>query len=315
MNKLVCVEYNTNLAARSEKAPLPLSGFIGETLESFLHTDKGNGSIPVRFPLLGPGARTSLLGNDRNNLDPYQLAVEGERIVPSELYILEKKVPVSLYTRVPMGEEESLFETPHYMSTYSGVAFLDLMSAFDSKYQHKWAWKTEQPNTGSCSANHRHIFVEARVYGIDAAVNTYNGSRFGGVAVEVIYKPQPTKEMLKQGIMVMRTCADLIMFSHSEEYISYIDGVQIRRESVPRGWAMERYSQFITPKEVVALGRFRDYNKKIKTAVKEVAKSKKETGVFKDSPPPGKTVKQWLQPNAANTLTSSWATSTTTGAK
>lgn len=326
MDKLVCVEYNAPTSRRgsngsNDRHPLPLSGFVGETLESFVNNCKQDDTIPVRFPLLGAGSRVSLLGNDRDLLDPYQLSLEGESLNPAHLYVLERKTPVSTYTRIPMGEEESLFEVPNYMSTYSLTDLLKLLKSFDYKYRHRWVWKTERASTGGCDKKYRHIFGEARVYGIDAAINTYSGNRFGGVAVEIIYKPQPTKEMIKQGIMVMRSCSDLLLFGHSEEYISYIDGIQVRRESIPHGWGWARYSEYITPKEVVSLGRFREYHKANST-VKEVAEPKKTERPFKDAPPPTKASRKWSQPTAASTgatlNTGMWignATTTTTGAK
>ena len=320
MDKLVCVEYTAPIARRGASSsvvqgPLPLSGFIGETLESFTRNCNEGASIPVRFPLLGPGSHVSLLGKDRTSVDPYQLTLEGESINSSHLYLLDKKTPVSMYSRIPLGEEENLFESSNYMSTYSLSRFIKLLKAFDSKYQQKWVWKTERANTGRCDKKYRHIFIEARVYGIDAAINTYDGNRFGGVAVEIIYKPQPTEDMIQQGIMVMRTCSDLLLFSQSEEYISYIDGVQVKRESILRGWTRDRYVEYITPKEAISLGRFKEYHTKIAAAAKEVASPKeKVTHPFQNAPPLSKSRRKWSQPTAA--MSSATLTTTTNiGAK
>lgn len=291
MSKLICVECAPQPSQPGRKPNVtPLTGFIGETLEKYLSDKHTNDMIPVRFPLIGPSSHVSLIRGDRDPLDPYLLSVEGELVSKSGLYVLRGKTPISCYTRTPMADPDTLFERPTYMSTYSLSGLLKMLKGFRSKYSYSWIWKLEkntQPR--DLSANFKHIFLEARIYGIDSVITTYAANKFNGVAVEVIYRPQPTKEMLEKGIYILRTCSDLHLFSSSEEYVSYIDGVSIARERSDNSMVEGRYSNFITPKEATSLNRFKGHYEKVleENNKERSSKSKEKVEVAQgDVPPP-----------------------------
>jgi hypothetical protein len=321
-NKLICVECApVSVPGQRKPVSTPLTGFVGETFERYLKRDS-RGHIPVRFPLLGPGSHVSLIRNDRDPLDPQQLHLEGEMLDPSSLYALPRKVPLSLYTRVPMGDFGALVERPEYMSTYSLSEFHSLLANAFNSFGHSWTWKIEKLAAEMTYPLHKHIFIEARVYGIDSILTTYGGRAFGGIALQVIYKPQPTKQMLDQGIRVLRTCSDLLLFSNTEEYISYIDGITIQREQASPPSLRQRYKDgYISPKEATSLNRFADYHEQIKKERKQDKTKGVENKEFtKDVPPPPKKKKTYTYEMGptATTFSNNWVvstSSTTTGAK
>lgn len=298
MNKLICVECMPQAGILGRKQAItPLTGLIGETLERYLHSDSKETQIPVRFPLAGPGSYVSLLRSDRDPTDPYTLAAEGEYVDKSGLYVLKDRVPVSLYTRVPICDTLDLFEKPVYFSTYSLSKFFSLTSSLRGAYQWEWVWKLEKLATNKGTDDKfKHIFIEARFYGIDSVITTYDSNRFRGVAVEIIYRPQATPEMIEKGIRVMRTCSDLYLFSNTDEYLSYIDGVSVSRERAEGPHTIKsRYANFITPKQASSLNRFKDHYAKVVEERNRVLDTKKEAKEEKfkgDVPPPHKDNKE-----------------------
>jgi hypothetical protein len=294
MSKLICVECGPEPVNGSRKVrDTPLTGFVGETLEKYLHEKHNEKKIPVRFPLTGPGSHVSLIRSDRDPLDPYTLALEGEYVSKSNLYVLKGRTPVSLYKRIPICKTEDIFEKPVYFSVYGLSTFIEMINQLKRSYSWSWLWKLEKNAIATTSHDKfKHVFLEARFYGIDSVITTYDGNKFRGVAVEIIYRPQPSAKMLEKGIRVLRTCSDLYLFSNTEEYISYIDGVNVPREraSGPH-LAKNRYSSFITPKQAVSLGRFKDHYAKVVEEKKRVpvAKEKKVKG---DVPPPTSSKKE-----------------------
>lgn len=259
MNKLVCVEYSPKSTTKIDKEGLsPLSGCVGETLESFLnpHERSSKTIVPVRFPLSGQNARIGRWCTAGNPLDPHQLEVEAVDIPRESLYVLEDRVPTSLYERVSLTDPKTLFEQPMYMSTFSRDGLITMLKGFTKTYRNSWIWSW---GYGNIKAPHTSpytpVFMEARVYGIDNIIGTYDARKFDGVALEVIYKPFPSQAMLDQGIKVMRARSNVYIFSNYEEYINYVDGVKLGREKTNYVSIMDKYTKFLTPKQGVSLRR------------------------------------------------------------
>jgi hypothetical protein len=293
MSKLVCVECTPSVGNGLGRSPnSPLTGFVGETLERYLRKGHDQVRIPVRFPLLGPGSHVSLIRSDRNPSDPYQVSLEGDLIKKSNLFVLKDRTPVSMYKRVKMCVPSELFEKPTYMSTYSLAKFREMLLNAGDIYPWSWVWKLEKDTIRAANPqSEQHIFIEAKFYGIDAVINTYDANKFRGIAIEVVYRPQPTQEMISKGIRVLRTCTDLLLFSNSDEYISYIDGTTVNRERMPQGVMSQRYGAFITPKIATSLNRFEDHYAKVLEEKNQVASAKvveKVKRVTGDVPPPNK---------------------------
>jgi len=259
VSKLVCVEYSPKVSSKSSggrSGVTPLSGCVGETLERYLNpnTRSSQTTIPVRFPLSGQGVRADRWRAGRDPLDPYQLEVEALDISPDELYVLRDRVPTSLYERVKLTDPKTLFERPVYMSTFSRDGMTEMLKDFAKVYRNSWIWSwgtgpTKTPQTSP----YEPVFIEARVYGIDTVIGTYDARKFDGVALEVIHKPFPSQAMIDQGIKVMRARSNVYLFSNYEEYVNYVDGVKLGREKTNYVSIISKYGKFLTPKQGASL--------------------------------------------------------------
>jgi hypothetical protein len=259
VSKLVCVEYAPKLDPRSNRnndVISPLIGCVGETLERFLHPHERapTSLIPVRFPLSRPGSRIARTHSEREPLDPYLLEVESIDVAIDSLYPIEDRVPTSLYTRIGAREPQYLFERPVYMSTFSRDGLLGFIKEFRKHYNNCWIWKWDASlEPGGNNSIYQPVFVEARVYGIDNVIGTYDARKFDGVALEIIYRPWPSQELIDQGTKILRSCSNVYLFSNSEEYINYVDGVRITREKTDYIHMVTKYQKFLTPSQGVAL--------------------------------------------------------------
>lgn len=246
MDKLIAVEFSP----LDSKAKFhPLFGCVGETLESLYNRAKStNGSVPVRFPLLAPNARMGICMNDRDLLDPIQLTLEGLQLNVNDLFISDR-TPVSLFTRknittITTISLKNLFESKQYLATRSKKCFINiLLPLLANSYTRSWVWKHEWiRDTVPVS-----LFMEARLYGIDVAISTYDSNKFDGIALEIT-----TRSCCSTPPRNRYRC-DTYLFSNFIEYISYLDGAPIERESLGEIWLhslSRRYSKVSSAKQV-----------------------------------------------------------------
>ena len=266
MSKLVSVEYSPTPDRRSRSINSnPLWGAYGETFEHFLGT-KPKELIPVRFPLVGPGSYRRLLYNKVDPLDEYHFRTESLLIRRSDLYQVDK-VPVSLYKKDNSAKLNKLLESNTYVQFFSKDKFLSVLDTKIAKlFPKAWSWKTENVNRDL-----RSVFVEARIYGINTIITTYNPRKFNGVAVQVISRPFPNQNELKEGIRVCRCVSDVTIHSNTDEYVTYLDGEKIKRQKASA--VAKLYSSLVTPAQLVA-------ERKAKKAGKNEDKSKNEYHVM-----------------------------------
>ena len=279
VDSLISVEY---VPKKEKHCVQPLSGCIGETLSSFLKTNRKSDrkTIPVRFPLVGPNTHKYKIHSGMNNLCAYQLEIDGVDIVLKDICVLENKIPISLYKRISMREPQYLFERPVYMSTFSHKGMLGLLETIKSTYSKNWVWRLDSvETTSSRTGAHPPVFVEARVYGINNVISTYNKKKLDGVALEIIYKPWPSKKLMASGTQVLASCSDVYLFSNSDEYIDYVDGVNLRRERTTFSNILNKYKNILTPKQGVALRRENKYmvTSKLTSSVTTKITTKKQT--------------------------------------
>lgn len=252
MNKLICVEYLHPTGG--EEVESPLIGCIGETLEKYLHPRSALTEIPVRFPLVGPGSRTFILRGDRDPTDPWHLSVEGVSIKKNRLIVLPKVTPVSMYARVPTPKEVHKVKNKQYFTLYSLKNTLRLVESLGRTMPNSWIWRKDVPMP---TMDNKHIFLEARVYNINTVVGAHLGNKVNGVAIEISFKPQPSKEEWAAGIRVLRTRTNLYLFSDSGDHIEYIDGTRVSREAVTCARITDNLNRFVSAKKVTSLKRFK----------------------------------------------------------
>ena len=247
MSNLVSVEYAPRPRKGAMTMPSPIDGAVGETFEHYLTSKRyaKDDLIPVRFPLVAPGSYRKLLYNNRDPYDEAHFLSESVLVRKDWLHRV-RRVPVSLYSEVRGKLPSELFEKPEYVRFVSRDKFFEALKALNSIYPHVVAWKREWKN------ERLPLFVEARIYGIDTVINTYDPRKLSGAAVQIILRPAPTEAHEKAGIKVQRCISDVILFSNSSEYVSYLDGVDIKRESMSYGKLMERYNGTLTAKQYTA---------------------------------------------------------------
>lgn len=242
--KLFCVEYSPNiqLVKGSKLVPKPFSGYVGETRTDVYAAairdiqrlaaegrDTSKVKIPVRFPLVGAGSKLTFWMNGRDPENLLDLVEEGEQLSPYDLHPT-KDMPVSYYEKCKLTNFSQLFElfrSNKYVQTRKITEMKNAFHALRSKYPHVWAWKLE-----STSATRKGVLFECNFYGANTVIATYDQRVFSGVAVEIVIRPWPTPEEIKQGVRNVRTCSDLILFTTTEQYVSSIDGVSVSREKV-----------------------------------------------------------------------------------
>lgn len=241
MSKLIAVEYSPSYAGGKKAVISPLFGCIGETRKDMLlralanieraSREGGNPSnirVPVRFPLASPNSRLSFWMNDRDPLDPLLLREEGKMISPYDLHLVDRK-PVSYYSgekMTPGAKLDRLFESERFLYTHSHAIMLAAVREASNHFSHVWTWKQEWSGGGGPPP----VFYEARFYGIDTVISTYDPHEMQGLAVEIISRPWPDTELRKKGVLNIRMHSDVFLFSKGKEYISHIDGVEVKRE-------------------------------------------------------------------------------------
>jgi len=195
-----------------------------------------------------------LLQSGSDPLDPYQLEVESVDVARDSLYVLKDRIPTSLYERVKLADTKTLFEKPVYMSTFSKDRLSQLLNELASTYRNSWIWSWGMgPIDAPRTSTYQPVFLEARVYGIDTIIGTYDARKFDGVVLEIIYKPFPNQTMWDQGTRVMRARSNVYILSNYEEYVSYVDGVKLGREKTNYVSMISKYSKFLTTKHSVGL--------------------------------------------------------------
>lgn len=244
MDKLIAVEFSPSLPIK-DRGLFPLFGCVGETLQSLFVRARdpihGGGIVPVRFPLLGPNSRTRMLSGTVDPLNPLHFLEEGVELRIQDVHPL-KQTPVSLYKRLLLGEDfrgkdfRDLLGAECYLSTHSKTVFVGSLAAVEQEYPYGWVWKREWV-AGLGSKVMPALFVEARFYGMDVAINAlYDEDNFDGVVIEVIVRPWPTDADAMEGITLSRLRSDVYLVSSRLDYITHIDGAEIMREALPSQW-------------------------------------------------------------------------------
>jgi len=258
MNELITVEFFPGVPAGKTKAKLnipPFYGCLGETLRSLLEESvykekygkaRKDNLIPVRFPLIVPNSRLAFVRNEHNPLDPEILAEEGQLLSPRDLHVVDR-VPVSLYKRSPLkslADIDRLTDASVYFNVVGKRSILALLHEVGKKYPCQILWKREAiPGTPPA------VLIEARLYGLDTIVPTYEAETLCGAAIEVITRPWPNGRDRKAGVYASRMNSDVYLFSKNSNYITHLDGVDLKRETTTSAKLISFYGGFMSPLE------------------------------------------------------------------
>ena len=272
MSKLVCVEYNPVLNDKRSKVKMePLIGCIGETFEHYLSRARRDGDIkiPVRFPLAAPGSRAVVHRTGVQSNDPIFFREQSVDLPVYSLFPMIRRVPISNYTRFPLDEMDGIvdkvFEKASYLSTFNRDKFVEALGIVRKIMGHMWEWKKESHITADQLPP---TFIEGRFYGIDNIISTYDRRAFRGLAIEIIFRPQPSLAQREGGIRRVRCASDVVLASNKPEYVNYIDGVNISRETA-KGEMLDIYAGFLTAKQTMDLS-------KSKESLEELLKKRKK---------------------------------------
>lgn len=255
MTKLVAVEYAPTDPGTGKRPPAnPLAGLTGETFDRILKgaintAKKGlmtlkQGVVPVRFPLAAPNGRVIL---DRGQNDPLDLEVlksEAIMLPVTELFRADR-TPLSLYERRiarNIADLDELTDSSHYLVLPGKDSALRFLYEASKKYSRMYVWKRETVDNPNEPPP---VVIEARLYGLDNLLPVYDARAISGAAFEIISRPWPTAQERKAGIVAARFRSDVYLLSKGEDYIRYLDGVELQREATNGEALFQYYSPFM----------------------------------------------------------------------
>jgi hypothetical protein len=241
--ELLAVEYISKGESKKEGADALhfLDGCRGEVCKKAWikakQSARQGGPIPhvmARFSLAFPGNVLKLYPNW--GFGDEDLEEQGLRVPVTSLRPVAK-TPISKFTPIRWTEEmqvvQAVFEKDSYIKINSMSDLFTCFGSLEKSLQYCWAWYSE-------SGEGKNVFMQARIYGIDKLIASYAPSKFNGVAIQIFTRP------IKETVERMRS--DVYLFSNTEEYVNYIDGVEIKRQLVGKGrWSPSLQGKY--PKE------------------------------------------------------------------
>jgi hypothetical protein len=259
-----------------------LSGHMGEALRSEYESKlkRGGGMVTVRFPLLFPNSDIGISGK---SAVPEKLRIlsEGLPLHTTDLYAAGK-TPVSRYDRVLLHGDEGhhrfaeLMEQPRFLYTHNREILSRTLEVLAAHYDKAWVVKKEW----KASEGFLSTFLEARFYGPNTVIATYDKNATDGVVVAIkVRNISQEKKPPRQ-----RYRWDVYIVSGQEEYISYLDGDKLDRTRVSNWWPTLHKTYFErmhTPKQIREI--------RLQALVK--GKEKEEKGEAKETKQPEKKAK------------------------
>jgi hypothetical protein len=177
---------------------------------------------------------------------------------------------------VPTPDElKSLFLSRTYLYTLNKSILLATFDCLKGVFPHGWICKVEED-----AADKPKLFLEARLYGANLVVGTYDATKFSGVALEIIFR-QYTISRKDEETPGRHPCrSNVYLFTPGYDYVAYLDGATINRHELSyTSWPLQlraMYASLSTAKEILALRKKGPPKKKASSGEKKPEAEKKK---------------------------------------